>query len=175
MGVKFQIIHEDQKAEGTDVAKIVGISEKLSQFFDPKENEGNLSIRCSVGNSFVIKKTGSKLTNMKEEDVVLVTKIGGNEVFANGTPSSEARMHYEIYCKLNGVNIVLHFHDNKLMDNKGLKIEEIGPFEYGTSEVAEAATQSLKSTDFIKLRKHGFILVASNEKELFDRLGELYK
>jgi hypothetical protein len=175
VGVKFQVVHEDKKADDKETMKLVGISEKLSEFFDPKENEGNLSARCNADDSFLIKRTGSKLTNMKKEDIVFVTRIEGNKVFANGTPSSEARMHYKIYQTRKDINIILHFHDNELMESCTRKIVEIGPFEYGTTEVAEDAAHSLKSTDFIKLRRHGFILVASNEKELFDKLKELYK
>ena len=110
---------------------------------------------------------------MARKDVVLVTKIDDGKVFANGTPSSESQLHNEVYKTRMDISIVLHFHDDNLL--KSNKFEETGPFEYGTVESAMAAADKLKKVDFIKIREHGFILVAKSEKELFEKLKEMYR
>ena len=170
-GIKFEVVNQEELSPNEDVEKIINISKKLSKYFKPQENEGNLSIKSNLG--FLIKRTGTRLVDMARKDVVLVTKIDDGKVFANGTPSSESQLHNEVYKTRMDISIVLHFHDDNLL--KSNKFEETGPFEYGTVESAMAAADKLKKVDFIKIREHGFILVAKSEKELFEKLKEMYR
>ncbi len=167
-GIKFKII--DTKKEITNQEELVELGKRISKIIKINGNEGNLSIRKKDG--FLIKKAGKNMGNLKLEDVVLVTGLNEDRIYcANGEPSSESRMHYLIYEKRKDVKMILHFHLDKLLDKKiGF---EIGPFEYGTAELAESAAKASEKKDLIKIKGHGFILIAENKNELIGRLKDL--
>ena len=165
-GVKFQTIDIERKVH--DRIKLVRLDRTIAEFIKTNLNEGNMSIREKSG--FLIKKAGSKMTQLNEKDVVYVKKIKENKVFSiGGIPSSESIMHWEIYQKRKDIKIILHFHDNSLLGNDG-----IGPFEYGTEELAEAVARESKEKDIIKIKEHGLVIITDNEKDLIRKLKGLY-
>ena len=165
-GVKFKVIPVEEKA---DASELLDLDKFISGFVSVRGAEGNASIRHKEG--FLIKRTGSVMTRLKDEDVVFVQRIDGDVVYASGgTPSSEARLHWKIYENRKDVNIILHFHDREMLD---VPFDlEIGPFEYGTPELADAAGRISVEGDVIKVKEHGFIVIAESKggvKELFFR------
>ena len=166
-GVKFGAVVEE--GEVGDVFGFLKLDMMIGEYISPKGNEGNMSLR--VENGFLIKKTGMRMTSLAEKDVVLVKKIEGGKVYVvGGTLSSESVMHYMIYQKRKNAKIILHFHDDELLGK--LDWESVGPFPYGSKELAEAVVDA--SENRIKLEGHGFVIIADDKEELVKILGEIY-
>ena len=168
-GVKFETV----LLEGDigDVSGFLEIDKLLGKYLHPEKNEGNMSLRVEDG--FLVKRAGAGMTKLTEKDVVLVKKIENGKVYAvGGTPSSESVMHYSIYNRRKDAGIILHFHDDELM--KKLDWETVGPFPYGSRELADAVGNASSKNDRIKIAGHGLVVIAKNKKELFKILGEIY-
>lgn len=164
-GVKFTAV----LSEGMfDCAEMLGIDRKLSEFIKTTGNEGNFSIRKNEG--FLIKRAGAKMTTLTEADIVYVEKVDGNTVYAIGkTPSSESLMHHAVYQTRKDVNVIFHFHDNDLLKKK--TDFEVGPFDYGSPELAKSVSEILLKGDFVKVKEHGFVLVGKDVKDLFNKMN----
>jgi ribulose-5-phosphate 4-epimerase/fuculose-1-phosphate aldolase len=159
-GVKFEVKALPGRVEG---AALLEADRLVARFIRVSGGEGNLSVR--KGSGFLIKRTGAQMTKLREEDVVFVKKIEGGTVHAmGGTPSSESRMHWEIYRARKDANVILHFHDDRRLGGKFGA--EIGPFPYGTAELAEAAGAASLGSDRIKIRQHGFVAIARDLEDL---------
>lgn len=156
-GVKFKVNALPGSVQGA--GGLLEADRLVARFVRTEGGEGNLSVR--KGSGFLIKRSGAQMTKLREEDVVFVQKIDGGTVHAiGGTPSSESRMHWAIYKNRKDANVILHFHDDKRLGEKfGV---EIGPFPYGTSELAEAAGKASRRSDLIKIKGHGFVVIAKD-------------
>lgn len=167
-GVKFQVVYIHGVAPSPK--KLLDLDKLISKYISTSKNEGNLSIRFEEG--FLISPAGAQLTKLK--DGIFVDNVEEENVYVfSGTPSSETIMHWEIYRNKKDVNIILHFHDEKLLEKKIGK--EIGPFEYGTLDQAKEVGEAIKEGDTIKIKDHGFVIVAKNKEELKEKLEKLYK
>lgn len=169
-GVKFQVI--DLEGEVPHKEKLLTLDKLLSKYLQPVENEGNMSVR--EGKGFLIKKAGCKMTQLKDDEVIFVEKVVENRVYSSGgTPSSESRMHFSIYTNRKDAKIILHFHDEQLL-SKAFK-SECGPFFYGSWELADEIGKLSKKEDIIKIKEHGFVVIARDEEELIKKMEELIK
>ncbi len=169
-GVKFKVI--DLEGEVPHKEKLLSLDKLLSKYLQPTENEGNMSVR--EGKGFLIKKAGANMTQLKENEVIFVEKVVEDRVYASGgTPSSESRLHFAIYTNNKDAKIILHFHDEELL-RKGFEIET-GPFFYGSWELADAVGALSRKEDIIKIKEHGFVVVAKDEKDLEKKMEELMK
>ncbi len=165
-GVKFKLKKIEQKLPESAVRKFLALDSRLSDFLSPEQNEGNMSMKH--WNGFLIKKSGARMSALGEDDVSCVLRADQEVVYSGAVPSSEARMHARIYEKLPDANIILHFHDDeKLADYDG---PSIGPYDYGTSELAQAAAQMASQKQEFMIKEHGFVIIAKDEKELIQRL-----
>lgn len=170
-GVKFKSI--EIYGEVLEKGRLLEVDKLLSKFLKTKGNEGNLSVRFEKG--FLIKRAGSQMTKLKEEDVIFVKEIKEGKVYASGgVPSSEAGMHYEIYKNRKDVKIILHFHDDRLLERKNKGYIEIEPCPYGTEELANAVAEAAKKSEVIKIKKHGFVIVARSKVDLIKKIKEVY-
>ncbi len=168
-GVKFETVVLEGKMG--DVSEFLELDGKLGKYFNPEENEGNMSLR--IGSGFLIKKAGARMTSLKEEDVVFVKRIERGRVYAiGGTPSSESMMHYEIYKMRRDAAAVLHFHDDRLLERADWSV--VGPFPYGSRKLAEAVAAASEITDKIKIEGHGFVIIAKDGKGLLEILDRIY-
>ncbi|MEM4359600.1 MAG: class II aldolase/adducin family protein [Candidatus Bilamarchaeaceae archaeon] len=168
-GVKFQIISIQKIIDEDSILRFLNIDKMLRAFLSPSANEGNLSMRYK--NGFLIKRAGSKLTMLQPEDVVFVDRVIDNKVFATGNASSESIMHYEIYRARADATIVLHFHDDVLLKKRFQY--EVGPFSYGTRELAAAVADVATRSNLIKIREHGFVLITRDSEELKNAISRL--
>jgi len=166
IGVKFHVKTIEKEIEQQAIDGFLGIDRMIGEHIDPKANEGNLSMRYNGG--FLIKRTGTRLAHLHEEDVVFVEGIQDSTVFSTGMPSSESIMHYEIYASRNDVEIILHFHDEELLKKEFET--EVGPFPYGTRELADAMSEAVLKSDIVKIKEHGFVILAKNKEELKEKL-----
>lgn len=167
-GIKFKVVY----VSGVEPSPspLLKLDKDISKFIKTKENEGNLSIRAGEG--ILISAAGSKLTKLK--DAIYVKNVVRNRVFVfRGIPSSETIMHWKIYKKRKDVNIIFHFHDDKLL-LKDFE-NEVEHYDYGTLELAEEVGKASEKGDIIKLRKHGFVVLAKNRNDLIKKLERLLK
>ena len=160
-GVKFPFDLIDGEIPEKEKQKFLELDRKLGAFINPEENEGNLSMRLT--NGFLIKGAGAIMTRLSAEEVSMVISINEKVIASGAVPSSEARMHYEIYKAQPKAKIILHFHDKDLLGR--FDGPSIGPFDYGTEELAVAAGKINEKMFMIK--EHGFVIIARDEEELF--------
>ena len=165
-GVKFETVIEEGSIG--NVSEFLEVDKMLEEYINPEGNEGNMSIRTVEG--FLIKKAGTRMTSLAENDVVLVKRIEDKVYAVGGTPSSESIMHYEIYKRRKEVNIVLHFH-NEL----SVKWKSVGPFPYGSRELADAVADAMKDTDKVEIKEHGYVIAAENKEKLFGIIQSLFR
>jgi len=138
-----------------------------------KGSSGNLSFRSKKG--FVITPTAMFFEKLKPKDLAVVENFdfGKNTVFVRGTkvPSSETPMHFLIYKKRKDVAVVLHFHDNLLLEKaKELKIPcSEKEFPYGSIDLAKETAKLLSRKNFACIKGHGFVCAGKD----FDSAGKL--
>ncbi|MDD5022579.1 MAG: class II aldolase/adducin family protein [Candidatus ainarchaeum sp.] len=169
-GVKFKVIEIKNSVANTDLERMLFIDKIIKGYVKVNKNEGNFSLRME--NGFLIKKSGSRMTDLKKEDVVFVKKIEDEKVYASGgTPSSESLMHNEIYNRRKDARIVLHFHEDKLL-LKRFEFET-NEYEYGSIEIAKEVGELIEKSWIVKIKNHGFVIIASDEKDLKEKLEKI--
>lgn len=136
----------------------------------PGGSFGNLSFRVrNASNSFVITGTAIGLkNNLSAEKFVFVRSCNKEEgiIYASGknVPSSESFLHYMIYSHRPDVHTIFHGHSPEILKfcNK-LSIPVTESTEsYGTIQLAESVVKAISNTDFLVMRDHGFISIASD-------------
>jgi ribulose-5-phosphate 4-epimerase/fuculose-1-phosphate aldolase len=165
-GVKFKSRKTDVEIPPEKVRKFLELDKLLSEFLSPEQNEGNMSMRLEQG--FLIKRAGARMSCLEKNDVSWVLETGDEIVFSGAEPSSEARMHASIYNNASEAGIVLHFHDDGMLSK--YKGPSIGPYEYGTAELAKAAGEMAGKRNEFMIKEHGFVIIANDVKELIERL-----
>lgn len=141
---------------------------------------GNLSLRTQ--NGMLITPSGRAYETMSEDDLVEIN-FDGNPIIATAyAPSSEWRMHAEIYRNLPDVNAIVHTHSpfatafavcHKPIANVLIEIElflggEIGVAAYapqGTQAVGTEAVKKLRERRACLLANHGAVAIGTNMTE----------
>ena len=160
-----------------NIAEIVSVCNEIYDKGLVYGKAGNVSAR--FGDVVAMTPTLKSLSNLNEEDIVLVNMDG--EVLTKGKPSSEVNMHLEIYKKRSDVSAIVHTHSPYVTgfafsDKKLKRLEGFGeiknpymPFiEYekpGSNELAKRASEGLGDEDVLILKNHGVICVSENLKE----------
>ena len=142
---------------------------------------GNVSARFKgeSGDIVAITPTLKSLADLREKDIVLVNEKG--EILTKGKPSSEVGMHLAIYREKPDVYGIAHTHSpyatGFAFSNKKIKrlegfgeikseyLKDIEYFKPGSKELAEAASEALKTEDAIILKNHGVIATGETVKE----------
>lgn len=159
--------------------QIVDTGKKLSEKGLSPGFSGNLSVR--YGKYFLVTPSGFPLGDFQKEDVVLIDKdfkiIDGKR-----TPSSEAKMHLEIYALRPDFEAIIHCHAPKSsafavadvpLSQPVLaeSIFHLGPIPVAkyhmpsTIEVAKETAQYFTSHDVVLMQNHGVVL---GSKSLYD-------
>lgn len=134
-------------------------------------SSGNLSFRTK-NNEFIITSSHTALNkSMADTDFseVIFCSIEKELVHANGNraPSSESFMHYLIYKNRPEINAIFHGHSAEIMKlakQKGFA-ETKKELPYGTIRLAKDVVNTLKKTNFVILKNHGFISVGKTQEE----------
>ena len=161
-----------------NIAEIVSVCNEIYDKGLVSGKAGNISAR--FGDVVAITPTLKSLSNLNEEDIVLVNMDG--EVLTKGKPSSEVNMHLEIYKKRSDVTAIVHTHspyatgfafsDKKLKRLEGfgeIKNPYLAYIEYekpGSEELAKSAVSGLGNEDVLILKNHGVICVGDDLKEV---------
>ncbi len=184
-GTKFETIFLENKTNFSiskakkliDWAKIFSKNNLAPSY--AKGSSGNLSFRSKKG--FVITPTAMFFEKLKPKDLVEVENFDFRKkiAFAYGKkiPSSETPMHFLICKKRKDVNVVLHFHDNFLLEKAmELKIPSTKKeFPYGSIELAEAIAKLLVKEDFVCIKGHGFVCIGKTFSEAGKRCLEWHE
>ncbi len=163
------------------INEIISVSNEIYDLGLVPGKSGNISkrIKSSIGDIVAITPTSRSLSDLKEEDIVLVDMDGN--VLTKGKPSSEVNMHLQIYEKRPDVNAIVHIHstfatgfafsNKKIKRFEGfgeIKKEYLPSIEYakpGSDELAKNASEKIIGEDVLILKKHGIICVGDTLKE----------
>ncbi len=164
-----------------NIAEIINISNEIYDNGLVSGKAGNISkrIKGSTGDIVAITPTLKSLSNLSQEDIVLVDMDGN--ALTKGNPSSEVNMHLEIYKKRPNVNAIVHTHSTyatgfAFSDKKIKRLEGFGQIKNpylseikyekpGSDELAKSASESIGDEDVLILKNHGVICVSDNLKE----------
>ena len=163
------------------IKEIIDVSNEIYNKGLVSGEAGNISARfkSETGDFIAITPTLKSLSDLKEEDIVLVD-FDGNSL-TNGKPSSEVNMHLEIYKKRDDVKGIVHTHSpyatgfafssKKIKRYEGfgeIKKPYLSSIEYekpGTDELAKKASEGIADEDVLILKNHGVICVSDSLKE----------
>jgi L-fuculose-phosphate aldolase len=167
VGPKFKVIFLSKKLSkgfNKEIKILQKFGKDLSKICPTKESFGNISARLRKG--FVIKRAGAHLNNLKVDDFTFVKECTGNKVKCEGyhEPSSESRMHHQIYLRRSDVNFIAHLHDKVLLRKSNL-LKNVGLVEwkpYGTLELARAVSKAAEKQDLIVIKKHGIVVLGKD-------------
>lgn len=180
-GTKFNTIIESKfhpnQTEKKIILDLIEVGKKLAKLGCIDENGGNFSFKVKRG--VIIKTTGSFPHKLKMNDFVLLTKYEKDKVFilGNKEPSSEARLHLEIYKKRADINCILHSHDFVVVKSKQ-KLNEIAyvkELPYGTLKSAKAASLASLKSDYIVLKNHGVIALAKTTNKAYNLIKKYHE
>ena len=160
-----------------NIAEIISIANEIYDKGLVSGKAGNISAR--FGDVVAITPTLKSLSNLHEEDIVLVDMEGN--VLTHGKPSSEVNMHLGIYKKRPDVTAIVHTHSpyatgfafsvKKLKSLEGfgaIKTPYLPSIEYekpGTDELANSASEGIGDEDVLVLKNHGVICVSDDLSE----------
>lgn len=167
-GTKFKTIFkgvfEPSARELVLIKNLIKTGKDLGKIGCRDDNGGNFSVRTK--NGIIIKTTGSFPHQLKKSDFVLITGFKKDEVYVYGKkePSSEARLHWEVYQVRPEINCVLHSHDFMVISHptKVGSYTYIKEIPYGTIELARAVKNASKKGDYLIMKNHGVIALGKN-------------
>jgi L-fuculose-phosphate aldolase len=162
-------------SEGAERQALVEAARRMNQTGLNQGTSGNLSLRLDE-ESFLITPSGRSCEEMVPEDVVRMDMEGSHE--GSLPPSSEWRIHRDLYRARPGVGTVLHAHPVWAMTVACLG-RDIPPFHYmvamgggptircasyatyGTAELSERALAALENRRACLLANHGLLCLES--------------
>ncbi len=164
--------------------KLVAIAKRL---YDRNMNAalgGNVSIRLEDG--IAITPAGINKGFMTEDDVVVVD-MGGTKLRGNGKPSSEGKMHYEIYKLRPDVQAIIHAHPpfavafalahrelpDDILPEATIMLGHVPCLPYvtpSTIELAREVAQGLLRRNAALMANHGVITLGSDLEEAYNRM-----
>ena len=149
-------------------------------------NDGNISMK--VGDDRLLITPSGVSKGRMAPDMLLVTDLDGNVIEGNRHPSSEGKMHLEVYRGRPDVNAVVHAHPPVstafAVCRRGLETPYLSELVAGlgqvpctpsfamlsTEEVPESVRPYLADHTALLLANHGALAWGGNLWEAFDRL-----
>ena len=148
---------------------------------------GNISVRYK--NGFLITPSGIKYSQLKSEDVVFVS-LDGNFDSLKQRPSSEWRIHKDIYVNKKEANAVVHAHSTHatavsahgksipafhymvaLAGGDDIKCAEYATF--GTEELSKNILEALDKRKACLMSNHGQVVFDTNLEKAFELAEEI--
>lgn len=151
--------------------EIVDIGKKLYSKDLTYGTSGNISVRVSQG--FLITASGTALSDLNLEDIVLIDEHG-NELEIDKKASCEKNLHLKIYNKRKDINAIIHCHaptvsafavahldlDKPSMAENILYFGKIPLANYGmpsSSQLVENTVEKFDGHDVVLMANHGII------------------
>jgi L-fuculose-phosphate aldolase len=164
--------------------KLVEVARRL---YDRNMNAalgGNVSIR--LGDEIAITPAGINKGFITEDDVVVVD-LGGAKLRGNGKPSSEGKMHYEIYKLCPDVQAIIHAHPpfavafalahhdlpDDILPEATILLGHVPCLPYVTPSTLDLAcevAQGLAHRNAAFMANHGAITVGADLEEAYNRM-----
>lgn len=167
--------------------EIVRVAKKIYKKGLVTANSGNLSVR-TANETILITPYSKSYERLKFSDIIEIN-FDGQVIEGSKKPSSEYRLHIEIYRERKDINAVIHTHSTFacalaslnqnlpviLDEQKSVLGGEIKVAKYavsGTEELAKEAVKALESRKAVFLSRHGAVAVGKNISEA-DTICEL--
>jgi len=164
--------------------KLVEIAKRL---YDRNMNAalgGNVSFRH--GDEITITESGVNKGFINANDLIVVD-IDGNKLLGNGKPSSEGKMHYEIYKLRPDVQAIIHAHPpfavafalahhdlpDDILPECSILLGHVPCLPYvtpSTIELAREVAQGLAHRNAAFMANHGVITVGADLEEAYNRM-----
>ena len=131
---------------------------------------GNMSMRVPGG--ILITSSGSKLSELKQDEIVFVHAIEDNNIYFIGPKkhSSETIMHWMIYQKRPDIMAISHVNVGP-KDCKNI-VTSKDEIPWGTKELSQDTAEMLKYADVAMMKNHGVIAVGKDLKEATELIVE---
>lgn len=161
--------------------RIVRISKKLYRLGLVTLRGGNVSLR--IGNHILITPKGKSYIRLKPEQIVLID-FNGKVLEGDREPSTEYRLHLEIYKSRNDINTVIHTHSlfactvaclnleiPIVFEEQEILLGKIPTVSYspcGSLELAEKVATSIKDSKAVLIERHGAVIVGRGLTEALE-------
>jgi len=147
-------------------------------------SSGNVSVRID-DNKMLITATSQRYEGMKPKDLVLCD-FDGNVLKGDKMPSSEWRMHAQIYKAYKSVNAVFHAHSpyatafslkemdipdelTEVLEYFGGTIKCTKYIKAGTEELGKEVVEKLNGAKGCLIGKHGTVAIGENLEKAYSR------
>lgn len=165
-------------------AKLVEIAKRLYERNMNAALGGNVSVR--LGDRVAITPSGINKGFMTDDDVIVVDMEGG-KLRGSGKPSSEGKMHYEIYKLRPDVCAIIHAHPpfavafalahrdlpDDILPECSILLGRVPCLPYvtpSTMELAREVAQGLAHRNAAFMANHGVITVGADLEEAYNRM-----
>ncbi len=150
--------------------------------------DGNISTRLN-DNEYLITVSGACKGRLTEDDVILVDSLG-NAIDSNSTPSSEIKLHLEIYRNRPDVNFICHAHpvasttlacagialDKPFLAELIITLGFVPIVSYGTpgtQALCDDIAEKIGSSSALLLEKHGAVTFGPDAEQAYRNLETL--
>jgi L-fuculose-phosphate aldolase len=164
--------------------KLVEIAKRLYERNINAALGGNVSIR--QGDEVMITPAGINKGFMTKDDVVVVD-LDGNTLRGSGRPSSEGKMHYEVYKLRPDVHAIIHAHPpfaigfalahrdipDDILPEATIILGQVPCLPYvtpSTIDLAREVAQGLAHRDAAFMANHGAITVGATLEEAYNKM-----
>jgi L-fuculose-phosphate aldolase len=165
------------KAEEQARADIVEVGRRLWERGYVASNDGNISVRLDEQRLITTPKNVSK--GFMTPDMMVITDLDGKKIAGERDPSSELKMHLEVYRNRPDVRAVVHAHpptatgfavagialDRAVLAEVITTLGSIPIAEYATpstEELPAAVRKYIKAHDGLLLANHGALAIAGD-------------
>lgn len=163
--------------------EIINIGKRLSDKGLSPGISGNISLR--YGKYFLVTPSGSALGELQPKDLVLMD-ASSRIIDGKAKPTSEAKLHLEIYKRRPDINAIIHCHSPKassfavsdvplslpVLAESIFHLGDIPVAKYhlpSTTAVAEETAQFFDKNDVVLMQNHGIVFGGKNLKEAYYR------
>jgi L-fuculose-phosphate aldolase len=168
--------------------EIVEFSHKVQEYGFVSATDGNLSLRLDDGR-IMITPSGIRKGEVRMEDPIIID-AEGNKLEGEGKPSSETRLHLEVYRLRKDVNAVIHAHppkciaftvagvplDTCLLPEVVVTLGSVPTSRYATpttDEVPQSIKEPIGKSDAVMLARHGSLTVGKDLNTAFKILEKM--
>jgi L-fuculose-phosphate aldolase len=148
---------------------------------------GNFSARHAESGEFIVTGTGAFLDRLTPDDFALMSEHG--EHIGGTAPSSEWKLHHEVYRRRPDARVVLHLHPEACVTVDALgypirqltldhvayipRVERIPFYPNGSVELAMESAKAMTDADCVVLGNHGCSVLGRSVDDAFRKVNNL--
>lgn len=138
---------------------------------------GNIGVRVKELPGFLITGSQVEKSKLKKEDIVYVESVDYYKATYNMQgrvkPSREVLIHDLIYRNFPDIHLVLHTHDNLILQYGGFPTTKFQSFAANYTEAYESV-ELLKQNQCMCLKDHGQMVMGKTVDEILDTIAEAH-